>query len=106
MQFWLARPPGTGPPGTGPAGPSVAAKPFQQTWTQQPIMLVGIGDSVTAGLGTSSTELSYFSRLVKNLTDEFAEMKGRSLSIVIPDLKTNNLAVSGSNSIQHLNRKK
>ncbi len=94
------------PPGEGPAGPAVSAEQFQRPWTQRPVMLVGIGDSVTAGLGASSPDLTYFARLIENPDNEFPDMRGRSLSAVIPHLTTNNLAVSGSTSIQHLERLK
>ncbi len=95
--YWFAR-----PIGSGPAGPPVTAQPFQQAWTERPVLLLGIGDSVTAGLGASHVDLSYFSRLARNPKGEFTEMKGRCLAAVIPSLTTKNIAVSGSNSIQHL----
>ena len=90
------------PVGEGPAGPSVSQEPFQKTWTERPVMLLGIGDSVTAGLGAKSAEHSYFNRLVRNPPDEFEEMRGLCLSAVFPNLRTQNAAISGSNSIQHL----
>ena len=96
-QFWLIR-----PVGDGPAGPAVPLESFQPTWTERPVVLLGVGDSVTAGLGASRSELSYFSRLIENSTNEFPDMRGRCLSATLPNLKTENVAVSGSNSIQHL----
>ncbi len=95
--YWFAR-----PVGEGPAGPAVPLEPFQRTWADRPVHLLGLGDSVTAGLGASRNELSYFVRLVRNPKGEFAEMQDRCLSAVLPTLTTENLAVSGSNSIQHL----
>jgi lysophospholipase L1-like esterase len=92
------------PMGTGPAGPAVPADAFQRPWTDRQVLLVGLGDSVTAGLGTSRGDLSYFRRLEKNPPGEFADMQGRCLSAVLPNLSTLNLAVSGSNSSQHLDR--
>src|SRR5262245_3155409 len=97
--FWLAR-----PTGSGPAGPAVPAEPFQQNWLSQRVMLLGIGDSMTAGLGASRPDLSYFARLINNPVDEFADMRGRCLSTVFPSLMSKNIAVSGSNSLQHLQR--
>jgi lysophospholipase L1-like esterase len=91
------------PVGMGPAGPSVALEPFQQTWSDRRVLLVGLGDSVTAGLGSTRGH-SYFERLVANPSDEFADMQGRSLGAVFPNLETLNLAVSCSNSSQHLDR--
>ena len=89
------------PMGSGPAGPAVAAEPFQSVWTERHVLLVGIGDSVTAGLGSSPGK-SYFQCLEENPADEFADMQGRSLSRVLPNLQTLNIAVSGSTSLQHL----
>ena len=89
------------PVGSGPAGPAVAAEPFAQPWTERKVLLVGIGDSVTAGFGASRGK-SYVERLVANPPDEFADMQGRSLSRVLPNLTTLNIAVSGSDSLDHL----
>ena len=63
--------------------------------------LFGLGDSVTAGLGSRRAH-SYLERLVANPADDFADMQGRSMSRVLPNLVTRNLAVSGTNSLQHL----
>jgi lysophospholipase L1-like esterase len=89
------------PEGNGPAGPAVAAGPFDKPWTNRPILLLGVGDSVTAGFGARNG-YSYFDRLVKNPPDEFDDIKGRSLSRVLPNLSVRNIAVSGSNSLQHV----
>jgi hypothetical protein len=89
------------PVGSGPAGPAVEAEAFEKPWTERRILLVGIGDSVTAGLGSTPGK-SYFERLVQNPPDEFADMQGRCLSRVLPNLKTLNLALSGSNSLEHV----
>lgn len=97
--YWFAR-----PVGTGPAGPPVPAEQFQHAWTQRRVLLLGIGDSVTAGLGASRPDLSYFSRLAHNPQGEFPEMQGRCLASVVPSLVTTNVAISGSNSIQHLSQ--
>lgn len=95
--FWLAK-----PMGTGPAGPNIPHTAFAQPWTDRSVVLLGIGDSVTAGFGASRKGLSYFDRVVTNPSDEFDELKGICLSAVIPKLEGKNIAVSGSNSIQHL----
>lgn len=89
------------PEGSGPAGPAVARESFQSPWTQRQVLLLGIGDSVTAGFGATKGH-SYFDRLTKNPPDEFEDMQGRCLAAVIPNLSARNLAMSGSNSIQHL----
>lgn len=89
------------PEGTGPAGPAVPREPFSQTWTQRKVLLLGVGDSITAGFGATHGH-SYFERLVANPDDEFEDVRGCSLSRVLPNLLTRNLAVSGSNSLQHV----
>lgn len=96
-RYWMAR-----PIGKGPAGPSVEREPFVETWTDRKVLLLGLGDSVTAGLGAKSADHSYFQRLAKNPADEFPELEGLCLSAVLPNLETKNLAVSGSTSLQHL----
>jgi lysophospholipase L1-like esterase len=95
-QSWLSR-----PIGTGPAGPTVARQPFEQVWTTQKVLLLGVGDSVTAGFGASKGH-SYFKRLIANPDNEYPDMQGICLSKVLPNLKTRNIAVSGSTSISHL----
>jgi lysophospholipase L1-like esterase len=79
----------------------VPREPFSASWTTRPVLLVGLGDSVTAGLG-ARPGYSYFDRLVRNPPDEFADMQGRSLSAVLPGLAVKNMARSGSNSLEHL----
>jgi len=94
--FWLSR-----PVGEGPAGPPVPGEPFEEVWSTRPVVLLGLGDSVTAGFGASSGK-SYFERLVQNPADEFADMRGKCLSSVFPNLTTLNLSISGTTSITHL----
>jgi len=89
------------PTGSGPAGPAVDRAAFETTWTDRKVLLVGIGDSVTAGFGASRGK-SYFDRLMKNPPDEFAELREISLSRVLPTLDSLNISLSGSNSLQHL----
>ncbi len=60
-------------------------------------MLLGLGDSVTAGFG-SRKGYSYFDRLIKNPADEFPDLSGLNLSAVFPNLVATNLSVSGSTS--------
>jgi len=95
-EFWFYL-----PAGEGPAGPAVSREPFQQAWTEREVLLLGVGDSVTAGYGASAGR-SYFDRLVKNPDDEFAEMRGICLSAALPNLRSENLAISGSTSLHHL----
>ncbi len=89
------------PMGSGPAGPAVDPTAYEHPWTDRTVLLVGLGDSVTAGFGASPGH-SYFDRLAENPADEFAELKGVCLSRALPDLKRSNLSISGSNSLQHL----
>ncbi|MFK7735227.1 MAG: SGNH/GDSL hydrolase family protein [Pirellulaceae bacterium] len=88
--------------GDGPAGPAVDSKPFSAVWTEKQVELVGIGDSITAGLGAKRRSHSYVNRLIGNPDDEFADMQGLCLSAVLPNLTHENLAVSGSTSEFHL----
>src|SRR4051812_46345538 len=62
------------PMGSGPAGPAVDRTEFEQRWSERRVLLVGLGDSVTAGFGAKKGH-SYFDRLVSNPTDEFLELK-------------------------------
>lgn len=98
MHFWQSR-----PIGAGPAGPSVPRGEFARAWTERPVFLVGLGDSVTAGFGARKG-YGYFDRLITNPPVEFPDMRGISLSAVLPDLRITNLAVSGSTSIDHIEK--
>ncbi len=89
------------PLGRGPAGPAAPRGPFAKTWTNRKVLLLGLGDSVTAGFGVSPP-YSYFQRLAKNPDDEFEDLRGICLSAVLPNLRTMNLAVSDSTSPMHL----
>jgi lysophospholipase L1-like esterase len=93
--FWLRR-----PTGSGAVQLPVAREAFSQVWTDRPVLLVGLGDSVTAGFG-ASPGLAYFDRLITNPPGDFAEMQGLCLQAVLPNLRATNLAVSGSTSLQH-----
>ena len=70
-------------------------------WTERPVLLLGIGDSITRGLGAKSVEHSFFQRLLVNPEDEWEDMRGRCLSAVLPNLTSENLSVSGSTSLEH-----
>ena len=89
--------------GGGPAGPSVPGGLFATEWSSGEVLLLGIGDSVTAGYG-ARRGYSYLDRLAANPPDEFAGMEGVSLARVFPNLKTVNLAIPGTTSIQHFER--
>ncbi len=87
------------PLGSGPVGPIVSREAFTSVWSERPVVLLGLGDSVTQGLGASPGH-TYFGRLVKNSADEFNDMQGISLSRVLPQLEPINLAISGTTSIE------
>lgn len=89
------------PTGSGPAGPPVPADPFAQTWHEGRVLLLGVGDSITAGFG-ATPGFSYFDRLVANPPGDAEDVKGRSLSAVFPKLAWRNISMSGSTSIGHL----
>lgn len=88
------------PVGSGPAGPTVPLEPFSKPWTTRKVVVLGLGDSVTQGLGSSTTSKCYFNRLVKNPKDDFPDIRGRSLTEVFPNLDVLNLAISGTTSIE------
>lgn len=96
VEFYLRR-----PMGEGPAGPKIDATPFSTTWSDKSIVLLGIGDSVTAGFGAKNPSHSYFARLAQNPVDEWPDMQGLCLSKVLPKLTQKNISVSGSTSLQH-----
>jgi len=91
------------PIGSGPAGPAVSKPAFSKTWTTNEILLVGFGDSVTAGFGARKG-YSYFDRLVANPSDEFADMRDINLKAVFPSLHYTNLSQSGSTSLEHVEK--
>src|SRR5690554_5669862 len=68
------------PVGTGPAGPAVERAALPEPWSQRPVLSLGIGDSITRGLGAKSVEHSFFQRLLVNPDDEWEDMRGLSLS--------------------------
>lgn len=89
------------PMGSGPAGPPVIRAPFTQVWTDRDIILLGLGDSITAGFGASPGH-GYFDRVIANPPGEFPDMEGISLQSVLPNMTVLNLAVNGSTSIDLL----
>lgn len=88
---------------SGPAGPHVPADRFNRTWVTRPVLLLGVGDSITAGFGVRRG-YSYFDRLVSNPRGDSEDMLGKTLSAVFPDLTVKNISASGTTSIQHLRK--
>jgi lysophospholipase L1-like esterase len=91
--FWL-------PTGSGPAGPPVPAAPFERVWHEGPVVLLGLGDSITAGYG-ARPGYSYFDRLAATPPEDAADTAGKCLRTVCPRLEADNRAVSGSTSLYH-----
>lgn len=87
------------PMGSGPAGPAVSRAAFESEWSSRKVVLLGLGDSVTQGLGASPGK-AYFERLVANPRDEFPDMRGINLTAVLPNLEAVNLSISGMTSIE------
>jgi len=98
LYFWQNR-----PIGIGPAGSTVPAVTFSRVSQERQYFVVGIGDSVTAGFG-SRRGFGYFDRLVTSPSDEFEDMKGKCLQLLLPHLQFTNLAISGSTSGEHVAR--
>lgn len=87
--------------GSGPAGPGVEDTAFQRTWSTNPVVLLGIGDSITAGFGATPKH-SYFELLIQNDDATTPDMKGRELRRVLPGLQIVNRSVSYTISEEHL----
>jgi lysophospholipase L1-like esterase len=94
--FWL-------PMGHGPAGPQVPNDVFGKTWTDREVLFLGIGDSITAGYGAERGR-GYFNRVAQNPEDEWPDLRGVCLKTVLPHLRILNVSVSGSTSLEHLER--
>ncbi|MBN1589197.1 MAG: SGNH/GDSL hydrolase family protein [Pirellulales bacterium] len=89
------------PVGRGPAGPPVDEASFAKNWTARKVLLLGVGDSVTAGFGVARDH-GYVARLADNPRDEWPDMQGRCLRRVLPNLSVRNEAVPGSTSLDHV----
>jgi hypothetical protein len=74
---------------------------FSRIWTHRPVLLLPVGDSVTAGFG-ARPGYGYVDRLMANPPDEFTDLRDISLSAVLPSLQVKKLARSGSNSLEHV----
>ena len=89
------------PVGAGPAGPAVSAGAFQKAWLTNQFILIGIGDSVTAGFGATHKH-DYFDLLQQNDDARYPDMVGRDLRHVFPNLIAHNFSVSYTVSEEHL----
>lgn len=94
--FWLEH-----PVGSGPAGPEVSVGAFQSVWSERDTLLIGLGDSITDGLGAVPSSNSYFNRIVKPV-DQADPLFDVCLANVLPSLRHDNFARSGTTSIENL----
>ena len=74
---------------------------FAKPWTTRKVLLLGLGDSVTAGFGVAPP-YSYFNRLVKNPRRRVRGHAGHLPVGRAAESRRKNLAVSGSTSLMHL----
>ncbi len=89
--------------GSGPAGPAVAAELFAKPWRAGPTVLLGLGDSVTDGYGSTKGH-SFFELLAAQPADDLPDLRGRDLRAVFPQLRAVNRAISGSTSFDIIDR--
>ncbi|NLK41285.1 MAG: SGNH/GDSL hydrolase family protein [Planctomycetes bacterium] len=91
------------PMGDGPAGPPIASEPFEHKWHDGPVVLIGLGDSITRGLGAAK-EHTYFELLLKNDDAVYPDMAGRELSRVFDVREVRNYAQDYTTSLDHIDR--
>ena len=89
------------PMGSGPAGPDVQAAAFEGTWSEQKIILMSLGDSVSTGYGAPEGH-GYFDLIRENADSTYPEMAGHDLRAVLPNISVQRRASNSSNSIAHL----
>ena len=89
------------PMGAGPAGPLVPSGVFGKIWTQEKVVMVGLGDSITDGFG-APPEHNYFSLLQSNDDVQYPDIAGSDLGHVLPALDSYNYAENCSVSEEHL----
>lgn len=91
------------PMGTGPAGPVIADEPFQKRWLDKPVVFIGLGDSITRGLGAPD-HLTYFPLLMHNDDAFYPDMAGKDLAHVLTIQSQRNYAQDYTVSQQHIDR--
>jgi hypothetical protein len=89
------------PMGDGPAGPAINSEVFKQQWSDQKFVMIGVGDSITRGLGALKRH-SHFQLLVQNDDVQYPYMKGCDLSSVLPNLQAKNWARDFTVSQEHI----
>lgn len=85
------------PQGSGPAGPTVEVATFNAPWSTQKTVLLAIGDSVTAGYGSTRGH-SYVEMLTKQPANDDPALNDCTLTKVFPALTVVRKAISGSTS--------
>ena len=81
--------------------PVVPHSLIESTWSKRSVLLLGLGDSITAGYGASPGH-SYFEMLAANPRNDAPAMAGLNLSKALPNLTKLNRSVSGSTSLHCL----
>ncbi|MCA9032408.1 MAG: SGNH/GDSL hydrolase family protein, partial [Planctomycetaceae bacterium] len=94
LEFWYHH-----PVGSGPAGPEVDAASFSTVWSERPVVLLGLGDSITDGYGASPGK-SYFNLLLKPASTDTPSLQHCYLPVVLPNIKGQNDAISGTTSLE------
>lgn len=89
------------PMGDGSAGPAIALEPFERTWSEDKIVFIGIGDSVTKGLGARKRHC-YFELLQNNDDEQYPDMVGRDLNKVFVQLESHNYALNYTITQEHI----
>ncbi|MFO0945604.1 MAG: SGNH/GDSL hydrolase family protein [Planctomycetota bacterium] len=88
------------PMGHGPAGPTIDADRFRKIGSDRRTLFLALGDSITAGFGAPPGR-GYFDLLVQGHADDATDVQNVSLSRLFPKHEAVNIAVSGTNSLQH-----
>jgi len=91
------------PMGDGPAGPVIGLGAFKDTWSDEKVVLIGIGDSITWGLGAEKKH-TYFELLQNNDDEQYPDMAGRDLNSVFTRMEAHNYAKSSTVSQTHVER--
>lgn len=90
------------PMGQGPAGPEVDLNPIKKLWGSSRYLIVGLGDSITRGVGADVGE-GYFDLMTGN-NGAWRNAGNPNLKQVLPRFGTLNLSVAGSTSFDLLER--
>jgi len=89
------------PKASKPVLPAVPREAFSRQWSERQVFFIGIGDSITDGYGAPEGR-GYFDLVARGSDGDEPDMKGISLSAVLPKFKAINLSMSGSTSAEHL----